>query len=752
MPDFLLWYRRLPAVHLEAQEETAGAWASGIASNFSDAGVDILHRIGGSVAGTFARTNATVVLHTALEQILDGESLSPPVRATIGVTTCTEDPDMLDLHLDTAQLLANRGRAGEIVLSEEATHSLAHVLLFDRTVRLGVSGLRGVALDREYPWRQTAVQSVASVVLPNPGIEGFTLFDPFIEKVREFPGQWHILRGDEESGCELWVQAAKKSLSPAWVMHLAPVPGAWETLGSLRLSLAQQWAGPKDIEERVPRKWRPIAQALISGSMAPKEEVIAFLTGMFDAAPGWVFIDPLSGVDPSSSEVVFRAASASKHTTVIARLEPGARLPAAVQKAVASDTDTTNLDAANLELLAQLLLGKETSAEIVQKVVRLAQPTVRGVLETVRTIISTADVVPRDGSFRWRKTPRMARQPLPTTSMLDEQFGAFRGQVRRLLECIAICPHGTPNEIQWIVMRSEGIEPERCMEIVDDLQRLHILAPSSPLRFSNPLPRKTLLNRMSLARRNALRMKAAEALDATADERVNHAAGTRAFFYLECGENDDAATAFLQAAKAAVECDFSRASLRLAAAAVRAHGTPEVQAEAQLIENANRETEKTVIDATTLGAGEALTRSNLDQLWEAIEAGNEDGVETLLDTMQTRGMSAQATDRIRALAYLKFGKWDAAATAMQAAEHRAAEPAHRNRQQIVRSMVKLAAGRIDDAVLDILAVLERVRTNHDLAGEAAALAALSSVNQAASNPEQSQRLLQRARTLQKPST
>ncbi len=747
MSDFILWYRRLPAIHLDAQEETAGAWASGIASNLTDAGLNVVARIGGSIAGTFPRAKATRVLHAALEQIIEGENLSPAVRATIGVTRCSGESGLFDLELDTAQLLANRGRPGEIVLSEEVTHNLTHVLLFDRTVRLGVSGLRGVALDREYPWRQTAVQSVATVVLPDPGQPGFELFEPFVNSVQDGMGKWHILRGDEESGCELWVQAAKKVVKPAWVLHLAPVPGAWETLGSLRLSMAQQWSSVEEIQSRVPTKWQTIARSLITGTPAPKEEVVAFLTNLFEAAPGWVFIDPLTGVDPCSSEVIFRAAGASSQTTVIARIGADAKLPASVQKAVVSDTMTTNLSHSALTLLVRALLGGETSDEVIEKVVRLAQPTVRGVLETTRTVISTADIVPRGDGFRWRKTPRIARQPLPTTSMLDEQFGAFRGQVRRLLECIAICPHGTPNDVQWAVMRSEGIEPERCMEIVDDLRRLHVLAHSSPLRFSNPLPRKTLLHKMSQARRSALRMKAAEALEAYADERVNHSAGTRAFFFLESGEADEAALAFLQAAKAALDADFTRASLRLAAAAVRADDTSEVRAEAQAIENANRETAKTVVDANTLGAKEAHTRATLDRLWEAIEAGDEDGVETLLDAMQARGISVRGSDRVRSLAYLKLGQWDAAAAAMQAAEDRNLSPKEKSRQQLVRGMVKLAAGRIDDAVLEILAVLERARTNSDGPAEAAALMALSAAKRATNDPTDCDQLETRARAI-----
>ncbi len=753
MADRLVfWHRRVPSSRDEQEDaEFLASWSRKVAEELRAARAIETSMLGTAVAAELDVIDLAEGVEASLRLLDEAERLEPPLKicigAACGAVAASDDGRggrfRIGAAIDRAQLLANRARAGELVL-DPAARTLAETrYLFGRQVGAGAGSLRGHALDRAHPRRadcRPAIENLRAPVLPAEIRDTLHRLD---ELGRARGQHIVVLRGPIGAGASEWIDAFARHHDPPLVLTLEPVPGVLEPLGSLRYALTRRWKTREGVGPAVamlggdaPATLAAIARGAPVDRLAAVAAVRALLShhGSGGKRP-WVVADPLNAVDPATVGVLADAlAKDGPDALFIGRLPLDARPPKPLlNRGGLEEIVLPLLRTPDGKEIAQAILGPLTAEDVTRRVAVLGGDTPLGVVEAARTLIAAGDLVWDDGRFRFRVGPRGGVSGIPVESLLDERIASLEPTPRRILEAVCAAPSGSPSELSRVVATADGISPEELAEGIERLVTESLLSPEEPLAATSTMLRAVVVQTMPPSRLGELYRFIAQTMQASAGEDAEFEKATVGFYLAEGGQEAEGARALIEAGRAAALHGFPRAAVRLAAAAVQFDSSPRTRAAATMLSRSvsdatGRDSSppppETVVarhGGTEKATGERSVREMAvaalrDRDWEAVDRA--------IDIAIAEGRDREAAERIRALASL--GRSDVAGAFSSLGS--ASDPyvgARGPRAEIARAVVLLAAERPVEAIRCALRALRATRETGNMQGEAAALCALA---------------------------
>lgn len=642
--------------------------------------------------------------------------------------------------IDRAQAFAARARPGEIVVDPSTQRRAAVYFLFGRTVNAGAGSLRGHVVDRAFPYRHACRDALATLRAPNIAPN----HAPFLDRIRELattPGSPRLLlRGPAGAGVRSWMAALVEELSPPLVLRLHGVPGGIEPLGSLRAALLARFAGGDNSDDRTTTRvqlddvTQRTLMKITSGEPTSRDDALRALTKLLKASQKggsdrpWVMLDPLDAVDPASVELVSDAVGESgANAFLLGRLPIDMRPPASLLRGgPVEDMRVPPLRAADSRAIAESILPPKTHADIVRRIAELGGDSPLGVLTAARTLVATGDLIHHEDAFYWRATPRTNPGALPLRGMWSEHAQLLPAASYRALEMIATCPEEARSTFLRACLKADGGDPD---ELLTELQHESLLTSSEPPTLVSRFLRSSLIDSMGAERRQAASAIVAEELKKEMDPKATFRHATLGHYLFEAQDNKHAAEAFLAAATAAAKMGYTRAAVRLAAAAVRADGTPRIRdAAATLMNDADAYTPMPSSRplAETATNPRISSAPAVQSAVQAILARDFDAVDRAVETAVARGRNPAVADRVRAVAELARGDV-AAAMRMLTRARKMPESSQKGaaRAALTLALVLLESGDSRHAVRAALGALASARAASDPRGEMAALRALA---------------------------
>jgi hypothetical protein len=756
MERFVLWHRTLPQAREEDERREARVdWARTVVARMREAGGRILSVMGGTVVAAFDLPDVSEALDAALGLLDEAERRSDEVgglEVTVGgalgeiahVAALEGDRSgVVGSVVDRAQTLANRARAGELVLDPGARDAASGLYLFGRQVGSGAAALRGQAIDRRQP-RREACRRFVRHLRPAP-------VSPLAEQVLgamrgmvERPAVHRVvLRGPPGAGAKTWLSALERETEPPLVLRLAGVPAALEPLGSLRRGLCRAWRAPAAVASAV---------AAMGVSKAASEQLMRVATGealhRSDASAAlrdllttvslgggvpWILIDPASGVDPATLDVISHALEGPNVAALLVlRLGLDAPLPEGfIRGTGVTELVLPAMRATDARAVAEVVLAEEPGSDLARRVAVLGGDTPLGVEEAARTLVASGDLVYQKERFVWRVGPRGGMRAIPTEALLDERLGSLQADAHRVLEAACLAPLGTSPAVVERVAALDGLSLEICRASIERL-RLEAFVDDGPhVHPSSETLRQVVLQSMPPARHAELHRFFASALKG--EPHGPFALGSVGYCLAEGGQGREGARALLEAARAALSCGFTRSAIRLAAAAVQFDPSQETRVAAAAVSRSMASRPPSARDAVPGSEvpppsedGEGLP-DLVRGIVRALLGRDFDAAERLIDMAIAEGCDRTAADRLRSVAHLARGDTGAAMQALSRT-HRGGEGDGRRavRAGLTRALVHLHGRGPSEAVRACLGALATARELRDPRGEAAALHILAS--------------------------
>jgi tetratricopeptide (TPR) repeat protein len=760
MERLVLWHRVLPPAREEDDQPAAvAAWSRGVAERMHAAGGQVLGTLGSAVAAAFDLPDVADGIDLVLRLLDEAEALASPagglpvaVGGALGDIELVHDArgeriGFSGAVLDRAQMLANRAKAGELVLDAGARDASSSLYLFGRQVGSGAGSLRGQAIDRQQP-RREACRSLVRHLRPAPPAP---LTEEVLAPVRallEAPGVRRVvLRGPPGAGAGAWLAALEREVEPPLVLRLAGVPAALEPLGSLRRALCRCWRSPSAVAAAV--EAMGIAKAdcetltrLAAGDAVRRTEAVGALQELLSGVAiggdtPWIVLDPVSGIDPGTLEVLSAVLDAPGAVALlVARLALDGQMPEALARPQSVEVVLPAMRSADARRVAEVVLGDEPGSEVALRVAVLGGDTVLGVEEAARTLVASGDLVYQGHRFEWRVGPRAGVRAIPTEALIDERLGGLAHDAHRVLEAACMAPVGAGQEIIEHVARADGLSSNACRESMERLRLEAFLGERGHPTPTSETLRQVVLQSMPPSRSAELQRFLATALRRESQGRF--ASGTVGYCLAEGGQVAEGARALLEAAQAALEAGFTRSAVRLAAAAVQFDPSQDTRASASAISRSlsrrvsapPQSARSAAMDQAGANGGSAPelpeARALGDRMVRAIIQRDFDSAERFIDMAIAEGCDRPAAERIRALALLARGDASAAMQALARSHGQEEdEPRRAARAAITRALVQMHGGDPGEAVRPALEALAWVRQLRDPRGEAAALHVLA---------------------------
>ena len=732
MERVVLWHRCFPPTRLELDApEVVERWLEELRLRAYTVGGKVLARAGGSLAVAFETHDLELAIDLALDILEEADAGALgglPVAIGVGAGPLTESPEgMLGAAIDRAQVLANLGREGELVLDPRSQALAQSTFLFERGVGAGAAALRGATIDRRVPRRATCRLSIA--YLGRPSVPQ-SLHDALAE-VKEMAAskvaRCAALRAPSGTGAAGYLQALADSLCPPLVLHMAGVPGALEPLGSLRYALRRARFEPGVASPDVER----LLKRLSNADPPPRLELIEQL-GTFFSSLGrpWVVIDPVGLVDMETLRLVAQLVRDIPLFVVI-RSPVEAPLPPPFESLGFNDFVLPPLRTEDTKWVARTILGDEdTPDEIVRRVAVLGGDTVLGVEEAARTLVASGDLIHDGESFQWRGKPRGGAQAIPIDALLQERLSSLEKLPMRMLEAVCVCPLGVSSEELAFVASADDLDDPSQADALSRLrQEALIRRDGEP---SSEHLRQLVLLSMPPARSAELHRFFADAI--TTQNTGPLAWATVGFCQAEGGQPAEGASGLLEAATAALALGYQDGARRLAAAAV------------QLYPSAQTRTLAAQVSRAAIASDDARPREDSISLRavHALLQGDVEAVERTLDAAVAEGRDISATDRMRAMALLARGDTAGAMAAMARARDARGPRAPaktRTRDALTLAWIFLQAGQMEDCVRAALDALGSARMDTDARGQVAALKTLASAYTRVQRLEDAERIL-----------
>lgn len=746
----VLWHRRVPAVRDEQEDaEACARWSREVVSALARARAEVVCIAGGSVAALLDIIDHVEAIDAMLALMAEAERREPALKVSFGVALGDVATHRLEgvavtvegAVVDRAQLLANRARAGEIVLDPQAYELAQVTYLFGRQVGAGAGALKGYSLDRAHPRRRDCRPSIEHLglpIVPNDVAEALAR----VEELVQLGGQHRvILRGPLGSGSREYIEALARDYAPPLLLRLEAVPAGLEPLGSLRYALTRRWKTREGVEAAVaplPRSAPETLAKVARGAPVHRKDAVDALRALLEsqgerAQRPWVFANPLGSVNPATVGVLADAfGDGGPDVLFIGRLPMDAKVPKPLQKRGVEEIILPPLRTADAREITDAILGPNTSEEVSRRVAVLGGDSPLGVLEAARTLIASGDLVWEGDRFRWRVGARGGVNGIPVDALLEERLASVEATPRRVLEAVCAAPSGAPSDLARSVAMADGIDTEALADAIDQLCIEALLAPEEPLYATSSVLRAVIVQAMPPSRVSEMYRFIAGAMEAAASHDAAFEKATVGYYLAEGGQEAEGALALLEAGRAAAKNGFLRAAVRLAAAAVQYHPTPATRAAAAELSRSVTSQSMGAEDRTakvpmSLPAPDKPGATLGQSAVTALLARDFEAVDRLLDIAMAEGHDQIAIDRFRSIAHLARGDVSAAVEALARVRRHGETPSATAlaKDELARGIVSVATGRVVDGVRAALRALKTSRESSDPQGEAAALSALA---------------------------
>lgn len=732
-------------------------------------GAEVLALLGATLVLSFDGVeleDAVELARTEVEQLLEQEDgIAVQIAIGLGEVEVVNDPvrgrSFRGTVFDRAQALAHRARAGEIVLDEAAVQRVEERFLFAR--ELIASGARGQALDPTHPDKRVcraALAELAAMPLAQRA-------EPVLEEllvIARAPGQQRVaLYGELSSAAFELVEHCVRALEPPLVLWMSRKAGGYQPLGSLCVALRGVW--PEDallVAAPLRAEIHDVCSALLAGASVPRSDVVEALVGLCrtytrGGKRPLLVLDSLHEIDPATLGVVAETVmTPDLDILLVMSVPPGVGVPAQLVPAnQLHKLELPTMTAEDGEQIAETLLALPAGSEVAQRVALLGGDSSIGVREAARTLVAAGDLVLRQGRFGWRIAPRSAAGALPLESMITERIAGLGPSAYRVLEGLCVVPPDATRALLDQVLLRDGLPPEEIASGLAQLRAEGFAEGTLSLGLAAAAIHGALRTNMPAARGAELHRFVAQVLGA---ERTlpGFGSGELAYHFAEGGLEKEAASALIDAARAAADTGFQRVALRLLATAVKLDSSVDIRRAARELarrvdgslvprggagpppppppagssappatqdENADdyEELKSEDLKPAIFNMAQSAMRSAI----QALEQEDFDGVERWLDAAVAAGFGKAAAQRVLAITQLARGEMHHATQTLQRAHSDDAPPSVRARDRLSWALIRMTTGDVLLAVRDALDALALSRRIEDRGGQLAAMHVLA---------------------------
>lgn len=761
----VLWVRGVP--DRDAAPGNSALWLEQTVRDAQQSGGRVELTLGLTVVITFDGIEIEHAVELARQIVADATQASPHISVHIGIALGeverraeAEYAAFVGSAFDRAQVLSQRARAGEIAFDEPAEQRGEDRWLFAREIF--AERVRGHVLEPVH-WSRRVCRAALARLKPAPLPESAL---PVFDQLRELaqrPGQQRIvIHSSAKSAGIDCIERLLASRAPSLRLDVTATSGALRPLGSLALALLRVWPDADALARAsLPDELRVTIDALCAGRPVARAEAAAMLTTLLTPVAGeadrpCIVLDELNEIDPATLGVIAEALMAPELDALVLMALP---LDASVPTQLLPAADLHELYLPPLPpddriAVAEAVLGLESGSEIAQRVAMLGGNSAQGVIEAIRTLVSSGDLVLRDERFGWRVGPRQGATTVPVEALITERVVGLAPSAYRVLEVLCSCPRQAPRALIHGVAQRDGMNASDFAAGLAPLVREGFVDASLALGPSDQLLRGALRNLMPPARAAELHRFVADYLRANVEPN-SFASAEIAFHLAEGGQTSEAASALVEAAHAALESGFQRIALRLLATAVEwepstqirraaselarvvanpAHPNSEAPAgaaeaakpvpwDSDIEQLADDEFEE--LKSEDLQLPSSMAKGAMRSALAALDAGDFETMERWLDAAVAAGGGRAAAQRVLALSHLLRGDVTDAVHALQRGSPGEPTPGVRARDSLAWSLVRLAVGDCEAALRAGFAALALCRQHADVRGEAAALRVLA---------------------------
>jgi hypothetical protein len=747
----VLWVRCVPGRDLrDFDDTTAPSWVDKTVTRAHISGAEVLLTLGNSAVIAFDGIELEDAVEFARNTFEETEAEST-ASAHIGLALGDieqlgelEQPTFRGSALDRAQTLSHRARNGEVVFDEVAEQRGEELFLFGREVL--VDRVRGYVLDPVF-WNKRACRESLKRLKPSPIPKSAW---PAFEKLRAIGmtrTQQRIALYSEAPAAALdLVERLITTTSPALCLSIGRSAGALRPLGGLAQALRRLWPEPNDLAQaELSPNARDILRAVIDGDGVSGTDVVIALAGLIrscitpESRP-CVVLEELPDIDPATLGVVAEVFMAPDlDALLLMTLPTNTSVPTQlVATGGLHEIVLPVLPNEDRVAIAEAVLALDAGAEIAQRVAMLGGDSALSVVEAVRTLVSSGDLVRRGEHFEWRLGPRIGATAVPVEALITERVAGLLPWAYRVLETISVSPRDASREFIEQVAARDGLSTEEFAAGLGPLMAEGFVDDALSLGLADAAVRGALRNIMPPARVAELHRFVAELLRVTRP-LTGFGSGDLAYHLAEGGQTAEAAHALVDAAHAAIDAGFQRVALRLLATAVEWDDSAQLRKAASDLARtvgaqhmvSTRSTppapeeEYEELKSEDLEQPAEMARAAMHSALQAFTARDYDGVERWLDAAVAAGGGRAAAQRVLAMVHLARGEQQDAMRTLQRSSA-ADQPAEvRARDTLSWALLHLCAGEAELGVRDALAALAQNRHLHDARGETAALHVLA---------------------------
>jgi tetratricopeptide (TPR) repeat protein len=697
----------------------------------------------------------------ARQLVEEARSFQPAYRVHIGLALGEVGrPKTAERHYcsgaawDRAQTLSHRACAHEIVFDEVAEQRGQEKWLFAREVT--IDHAPGYVLEPEHFSKgqcRLALSQLRTAELPHSSLQ---VLEELV-RLRALPTQQRVLlRAFSEVAAYQCIERLLAHRAPPLLLVVGSNAGCLRPLGSLALALRRAWPTEQAFEQvALQPTQRACLQALMHGAAVQRADIVEALGGLFhdhviaDDRPHIVF-EQLPEIDPASMAVLAEVLmSAEINAFVLLTLTNEASAPA--QLLTAHELNELHIPLLSLEergAVAAAALSRSSADELSLRVAALGGPDGFGLVEALRTLIGSGDLIWEKDSFGWRNEPRQGAGIVPVEALITERAAGLPESAYRVLEAICCAPRQMGRTFVAALAQRDGLDADAIASGVAALAREGWVDEQLDLGATHATVRAVMRNLIPPARAAELHGYAAELARSYMPEPC-FGSGEVAYHLFEAGLLAEAARALVEAAHAAMDMGFQRMALRLLATAVEWEPSTQIRKAARALARSVRPPPP----PASLGDSAALRANDLEPSPDADSSADAEGepdgpsttmgqsslrlalaaltrrdfeaTERWLDSMLADGGSLAPALRVLALSHLMRGDPDTAVAVLQRRQEDEAPVATRARDMLCWGLVRLAQGDPNQAIRMSLASLALARQQADLRGEAAALQVLS---------------------------
>jgi tetratricopeptide (TPR) repeat protein len=753
----VLWIRSVP--ELDASQPSHAPWLMHIRACVETHAGQVEIGLGLCQVVSFDGLDLEAAVSCALELVAEARGFQPHYTVHIGLALgevsrpeSAPRPYGGGAAWDRAQTLSHRARPYEIVFDEVAEQRGQEKWLFAREV--GGDRVQGYVLEPEHFSKvqcRQALQQLRSSALPHSTL---LILDELLA-LRARPGQQRVLlRAFSEVAAYQCIERLMAHRPPPLLLVVGSNAGCLRPLGSLALALRRAWPSEQAFAEAsLQPAHKEHLHALMHGAAVQRADIATALSDLLhayttdDDRPHIVF-EQLTEVDPASLAVLAEVLMAPETAAfVLLTLSREASAPA--QLLTAHELHELHVPLLALEeraAMAGAALSRPATDELAVRIAALGGPDGFGLVEALRTLISSGDLIWDGQTFDWRDGPRQGAGIVPVEALITERVAGLPEAAYRVLEAICCAPRQMGKNFVCALALRDGLDEATFESGVTTLQHEAWVDETLDLGAIHATVRTVLRNLIPPARAAELHGYAAQIARAYMPEPC-FGSGEIAYHLFEAGALANAARALVEAAHAAMDMGFQRMALRLLATAVEWEPSTQIRKAARALARSVRPP----APPPALGDGVALRANELERAASAdgAAAAEPDGPSTTmgqsalrlalaaltrrdfeaterwLDAMLADGGSLAPALRVLALSHLMRGDPDSAVAVLQRQHADEAPASTRARDMLCWGLVRLAQGDPSQAIRMSLASLALARQRTDLRGEAAALQVMS---------------------------